>query len=71
MASLAWREGGELVQLASLGALAPIDDDVVAGRRMSVDAMVLGVRGPLLELGAAVAARWFADPVNPMMMGAR
>jgi uncharacterized circularly permuted ATP-grasp superfamily protein/uncharacterized alpha-E superfamily protein len=71
MASLAWREGGELVQRASLGALAPIDDTVVAGRRLSVDAMVLGVRGPLLELGAAVAARWFADPVNPMMMGAR
>lgn len=71
MASLAWREGGELVQRASLGALAPIDDTVVAGRRMSVDAMVLGVRGPLLELGEAVAARWFADPVNPMMMGAR
>ena len=30
---------------------------------------VLGVRGPLLELGDAVVRRWFADPVNPMMMG--
>ena len=71
MASLAWREGGDLVQRASLGALTPIDDAVAAGRRLSVDALVLGVRGPLLELGTAVSSRWFADPVNPMVMGAR
>jgi uncharacterized circularly permuted ATP-grasp superfamily protein/uncharacterized alpha-E superfamily protein len=71
MASLVWREGADLVQAASLGALLPIDDTVAAGRRLSVDALVLGARGPLLELGTAVSARWFADPVNPMVMGAR
>ena len=71
MASLAWREGSELVQRASLGALHPVDDTVAAGRRLPVDALVLGVRGPLLELGAAVSSRWFADPVNPIEMGSR
>ena len=71
MASLAWREGGDLVQRASLGALVPIDDAVAGGRQLSVDALVLGVRGPLLELSTAVSKRWFADPVNPMVMGAR
>ena len=38
---------------------------------LSVDALVLAARGPLLELDAAVVAHWFADPVNPMVMGAR
>jgi uncharacterized alpha-E superfamily protein len=71
MASLAWREGGDLVQRASIGALTTIEDTVAAGRRLSVDALVLGVRGPLLELGTAVSSRWFADPVNPMVMGSR
>jgi uncharacterized circularly permuted ATP-grasp superfamily protein/uncharacterized alpha-E superfamily protein len=71
MASLVWQEGSELVQRASLGALMPIDDATGAGRRTSVDALVLGVRTPLVELAAAVSTRWFADPVNPMIMGAR
>ncbi|MCU1361091.1 MAG: hypothetical protein JWN99_2380, partial [Ilumatobacteraceae bacterium] len=71
IASLVWVEGGDLVQRASLGALTPVDDSIAAGRRLTVDALVLGVRGPLLELGNAVSARWFADPVNPMIAGAR
>lgn len=70
MASLAWQEGADLVQRASLGALGSIDDTVSSGRRLSVDSMVLATRGPLLELGNAVVRRWFADPVNPMVMGA-
>ncbi len=70
MASLAWQEGADLVQQASLGALTLIDDSVAGGRRLSVDSMVLAARGPLLELGNAVVRRWFADPVNPMVMGA-
>jgi hypothetical protein len=32
---------------------------------------VLAVRGPVLELGAAVTKRWFADPVDPVIMGPR
>ncbi|MCB1000718.1 MAG: circularly permuted type 2 ATP-grasp protein [Acidimicrobiales bacterium] len=69
MASLAWQEGADLVQQASLGALTHVDDAVVGGRHMAVDALVLATRGPLLQLGDAVVRRWFADPVNPMMMG--
>jgi uncharacterized circularly permuted ATP-grasp superfamily protein/uncharacterized alpha-E superfamily protein len=70
MASLAWPEGSELVHDASLGALVPLDDVVSGGRRLSVDSAVLGARGPLLALAQAVTARWFADPVNPMAIGA-
>lgn len=71
MASLAWREGSDLVQSASLGALEPSNDEVSDGRRMSIDGMVLGVRGPLLGLAHAVVAKWFADPVNPTAMAGR
>jgi uncharacterized alpha-E superfamily protein len=69
MASLAWQEGADLVQRASIAALGTVDDTIMGGRRLAIDALVLGVRGPLLELGDAVVRRWFADPVNPMMMG--
>ncbi len=69
MASLAWQEGADLVQRASLGALTDVGDAVSGGRRIGVDALVLAARGPLLELGDAVVRRWFADPVNPMVMG--
>jgi uncharacterized alpha-E superfamily protein len=69
MASLAWQEGSDLVQRASFGALGVIDDAVAGGRRISVDSLVLAARAPLLELGNAVVQRWFADPVNPMVLG--
>ena len=69
MASLAWQEGADLVQQASFGMLTLIDDTVSGGRRLSVDSMVLATRGPLIELGTAIVRRWFADPVNPMVMG--
>jgi uncharacterized alpha-E superfamily protein len=69
MASLAWQEGSGLVQQASLGALGVVDDAVAGGRRISVDSLVLAARAPLLELGNAVVQRWFADPVNPMVLG--
>lgn len=69
MASLAWQEGSDLVQQASLGALGVVDDAVAGGRRISVDSLVLAARAPLLELGNAVVQRWFADPVNPMVLG--
>ncbi|MEX1105274.1 MAG: circularly permuted type 2 ATP-grasp protein [Ilumatobacteraceae bacterium] len=69
MASLAWQQGSDLVQQASLGALGAVDDVVAGGRRISVDSLVLAARGPLLELGNAVVQRWFADPVNPMVLG--
>lgn len=74
LASLAWPEGSDLVQAASLGALTPPEDSLdatpVNGRRTGVDALVLAVRGPLLSLGAAIDGRWFADPVNPIALGA-
>ncbi|MFN6119103.1 MAG: alpha-E domain-containing protein, partial [Actinomycetes bacterium] len=69
VASLAWQEGADLVHQASLGMLTHVDDTVAGGRRLGVDALVLAARGPLLELGNAVVRRWFADPVNPMVMG--
>jgi uncharacterized alpha-E superfamily protein len=69
VASLAWPEGSDLVQEASLGALVPLDDSVTGERRLPVDALVLAARAPLLALAAAVTARWFADPVNPVAMG--
>jgi uncharacterized alpha-E superfamily protein len=71
MASLGWHEGGELVHQASLGALTPIDSAVSGGRRLSVDALVLASRAPLLALSSGITARWFAVPVNPMMVKAR
>jgi uncharacterized alpha-E superfamily protein len=68
VAALAWSDGVGLVQRASLASLGSIDLTQVSGRRLSVDALVVAVRGPLLELGSAVAARWFADPVNPVVL---
>jgi uncharacterized alpha-E superfamily protein len=67
-AGLAWPEGAALVQVASTQAFAIIEDTVVNGRLVSLDAFVLSVRAPLLELAAAIAQRWFADPVNPMVI---
>lgn len=71
VASLAWPDGNDLVHRASLAALVPLDDTVSGGRRLPIDAMVLGVRGALLDLSDAIVARWFADPVNPIVMGGR
>ena len=70
-ASLGWAEGSDCVDRSSLAALGRTDTVLAGGRRLSVDALVLAARGPLLELDAAVVAHWFADPVNPMVMGAR
>ncbi len=69
VAALAWSQGVELVHLASSAAIAEIDDVVVSGRRVSLDGYVLSVRGPLLQLADAIVQHWFADPVNPTMMG--
>ncbi len=71
MASLGWSEGMVLVERAGRGALGSVDSVVARGRRLSIDALVLAVRGPLLELGTAVGSRWFADPVNPTVIGGR
>ncbi len=67
-AGLGWSGGAALVERASVNSLATIDREVVNGRIVSLDAFVLGVRGPLLELAAAIVQRWFADPVNPTLM---
>ncbi len=67
-AGLAWSDGAALVEQASVQALAPIADQVVNGRIVALDAFVLGVRAPLLELAQAIVQRWFADPVNPMLV---
>lgn len=69
MAALAWPEGVELVQQASIGSFRNDTDQVVGGRRIGIDAVALGARGPLLDLGDAIVERWFADPVDPMFMG--
>ncbi len=71
VAALGWHEGVELVHRASTGMLTPPGDAVVSGRRSALDSLVLQTRAPLLELGDAVVRRWFADPVNPMMVRGR
>jgi hypothetical protein len=48
-----------------------VDGAVSGGRRLSVDALVLAARAPLLSLSSGITARWFAVPVNPMMVKAR
>ncbi len=67
-AGLAWPEGSALVQDASLQALAMVETAAVNGRRVSLDELVLQVRGPILQLSGAIVARWFADPVNPTVV---
>jgi len=69
--SLGWHEGSALVDQAMLGALSPVDSSVSGGRRLSVDALVLAARAPLLTLSSGITQRWFAVPVNPMVVGAR
>jgi len=69
VAALGWSDGVRLVQAASSAAIAEIDDAVVSGRRVSLDGFVLSVRGPLLQLADAIVQHWFADPVNPTLMG--
>ncbi len=71
LASLQWSAGVDLVQSAALGALTDVDRTIVDGRRMSVDALVLAARAPLLSLAAAVVERWFAVPVNPTLVRGR
>jgi uncharacterized alpha-E superfamily protein len=71
MAALAWADGLTLVDRASIGALTPIDATTANGRQLDIDALVLAARGPLLEMNGALVQRWFADPVNPTMMGGR
>jgi uncharacterized circularly permuted ATP-grasp superfamily protein/uncharacterized alpha-E superfamily protein len=70
-AGLAWPDGAALVEEASMAALAHVDDTVVNGRLVTLDAFVLGVRGPLLSLAEAIVQRWFADPVNPTVVRGR
>ena len=71
VSALAWPHGVQLVQAASTAALAEIETTVVSGRRVSLDGFVLSVRGPLLALSDAISQHWFADPVNPTLMGGR
>ncbi|MFT3853522.1 MAG: circularly permuted type 2 ATP-grasp protein [Ilumatobacteraceae bacterium] len=71
MAALAWADGLALIDRSSIGTLTPIDDVTASGRRLAVDALVVAVRAPLLELNGAIVHRWFADPVNPTMMSGR
>ena len=71
VSALAWSKGVQLVHHASSAAMAEINDAVVGGRRIAIDGYVLSVRGPLLELAQAIGLHWFADPVNPTLMGGR
>jgi uncharacterized circularly permuted ATP-grasp superfamily protein/uncharacterized alpha-E superfamily protein len=68
-AALTWSDGSELVERASRALLETGDGRLSGGRRLGIDQMVLSTRGPLLDLGAQVVARWFADPVDPHSMG--
>lgn len=68
VAALGWAEGADLVHAASIEALGGHDMSTSGGRRLSVDAVVLAIRAPLLRLSDAVVRRWFADPVNPTVV---
>lgn len=67
-AGLGWREGLALVDEASTRLLTPVDQTFVGGRLVSLDALVVAVRTPLLGLVDSVVRSWFADPVNPTAM---
>jgi uncharacterized alpha-E superfamily protein len=72
MSTLAWADGLALIERASVGTLTQIDDArTTNGRRVAVDALIVAVRAPLLEMNGAIVRRWFADPVNPTMMSGR
>jgi uncharacterized alpha-E superfamily protein len=67
--ALVWSSGTELVDRAA-SALHDVDHGAISGgRRVGIDEMVLAARGAVLDLGAQVIARWFADPVDPHAMG--
>lgn len=68
-AALAWPAGVDVVERASRALLIDEVGPAAGGRRLGVDQLAIDVRGPLLDLGAAVVERWFADPVDPHMMG--
>lgn len=69
VAALSWGAGAELVDRASSALLGFDIGRVAGGRRLGVDQLVVDARGPLLDLGAEIVARWFADPVDPHAMG--
>jgi uncharacterized alpha-E superfamily protein len=69
--SLVWPDGIFLVDDIGRALMATVSPDIVGGRRMSVDALVLAARGPLLQLADAVHQRWFADPVHPVAVRGR
>ncbi len=69
VAALAWPQGVDLVHRASTAAIMEIDGHVAGDRRVALDSYVLAVRAPLLELSEAIGQHWFADPVNPTLMG--
>ena len=72
MAALAWADGLTLIDRASVGSLS---HDRRRGRQRAAAGRStrwsLAVRAPLLEMNGAIVRRWFADPVNPTMMGGR
>ncbi len=70
LAALPWRDRSEAATTMALvdgAARAVLERDrvdlreVVDGRRARLDALVLAVRGPLLELGPRLATTWFTD----------
>jgi len=67
-AGLGWPEGMALVDEASARLLGVVDHVFVSGRLLTLDALVVSVRAPLLSLVDAVVRSWFADPVNPTAM---
>ncbi len=71
-AVLAWSEAVDLIDRCSVAAMERPDVSVaVSGRRVAVDALVLAVRGPLLDLSRQVVERWFSDPFGLRVLGRR
>lgn len=60
-----------LAQTAAAAAVEPMaaDGPGAAERHFGVGALVLAVRGPLLQLGERLVHEWFSDPIAPRPMG--
>ena len=60
-----------LAKTAAAAAVEPMaaDGPGAAERHFGVGALVLAVRGPLLQLGERLVHEWFSDPIAPRPMG--
>ena len=68
---LDWPHGVAIIQQAQAASHQPIHNHSVGTRSLQLDAVIFDVRDALLNLTAAISARWFAAPVNPTVSRGR